>query len=94
MDANIQGAIDDLGKRLQRIKASAEWLKLKRIENRNIDPFNRMYDSTENDLRMEIWNFWARFNALYEYAKKDEALKTQLARIAREFRQLNLPIPL
>ena len=94
MEVDIKTTLTYLNESLRKIKFLTEWVKLKRIENRNIDPFNRMYDSTDNDLRMEIWHFLARLNALYEYAKKDAALKTQLAKIAQEFRQLNLPIPL
>jgi hypothetical protein len=90
MNADVKNDLNELEKSLKKIKAFVEWIRLKQLENRSLDPFLRVQDSTAFDMEMEIWHFLSHLNQLKKQRSQDTDLQRQLDRLLKAFHQIQL----
>jgi hypothetical protein len=94
MEARVQNALEDLKKSLNRIKTLAEWRSLKELENRTIERFNQFYDTTEQELKIEMGYFLLRSQELQPLADRDEQARSEWVKLNTAFRRLDLALDL
>ncbi len=90
MEACIKKALDDLKKSLGKIKSLAEWVNVKRQENRILDPFQIVPEDTVADLEMEIWKFLSLMHEVEALTHRDDKAQMELSHLMREFHQVKV----
>ncbi len=94
MNADVKNDLNELEKSLKKIEAFAEWIRLKRSENRSFNPFLHAQDDTVFDMEMEIWHFLSLLNLLKKQHPQDTDLQRQLDQKLQAFHQIQLGIAL